>query len=322
MVDTFIKLQWIVFVALGMCFTISPALAKGTPVPDYFSSDLLSNAEKSVFADKAEDLHLAQNKSYSSAQTERTALLNLRGKTKLDSNYFKGIFSDVGYALTSPLRWDSSDWGTASIVAGVTGGLFLLDDEIKNAFQNNRSSTTDDVSKIFEHFGNGAVAFPALAGLYLYGRFGKYEKIERTALLATEGFLVTGLFSTVLKVATGRPRPFKGGSSSTFDGFSTSSNSFPSGHTSTIFAIATVVANEYDNVPLVAPISYGIATLTGLSRINDNKHWASDVFFAAALGYFTSKVILKLHSNKKGRHYTIYPRVNSRGGGLELSAKF
>jgi membrane-associated phospholipid phosphatase len=322
MVDTFIKLQWIFFVALGFCFTVSPALAKGASVPDYFSSDLLSNVEKLVFGDKAEGLYLAQNKSYSSTRTERTEPINLRGKTKLDSDFFKGIFSDAGYALTSPLRWDSSDWGTVSVVAGVTGGLFLLDDEIKNAFQNNRSSTTDDVSKIFEHFGNGAIAFPALAGFYLYGRFWENEKAERTALLATESFLVTGLFSTVIKATAGRPRPFKGETSTTFDGFSTGSNSFPSGHTTSIFAIATVVANEYDDVPLVAPISYGIATLTGLSRINDNKHWASDVFFGAALGYFTSKIILKLHSNKKGRHYTIYPRVGSKGGGLELSAIF
>jgi membrane-associated phospholipid phosphatase len=83
-----------------------------------------------------------------------------------------------------------------------------------------------------------------------------------------------------------------------------------------------VVANEYEEVPLVAPISYGIATLTGLSRINDNQHWASDVFLGAALGYFTSKTILRLHSNKKGRHFTIYPRAGFRSGGLVLSSRF
>jgi membrane-associated phospholipid phosphatase len=107
-----------------------------------------------------------------------------------------------------------------------------------------------------------------------------------------------------------------------FDGFNINNNSFPSGHTSTAFAIATVVANVYEKTPYIKPISYGLATLTGLSRINDQKHWASDVFIGAALGYFTSKTLLRLHNNKKGQHFTIYPRADSRGGGVVLSKKF
>ena len=83
-----------------------------------------------------------------------------------------------------------------------------------------------------------------------------------------------------------------------------------------------IVANEYEKTPYIKPISYGIATLTGLSRINDQQHWASDVFIGAALGYFTSKTLLRLHNNKKGQHFTIYPRADRRGGGIVLSKKF
>ena len=72
--------------------------------------------------------------------------------------------------------------------------------------------------------------------------------------MAAKSFLITGLFNTVIKVATGRPSPFKGDSSSTFGGFSTSNNSFSSGHTSTAFALATVVAKEYEDVPLAKPL--------------------------------------------------------------------
>jgi membrane-associated phospholipid phosphatase len=137
-----------------------------------------------------------------------------------------------------------------------------------------------------------------------------------------ESFLITGLYTTVLKASFGRHRPSTGDSSTSFDGFSIDHNSFPSGHTSTAFAIATVFANEYEKTPYIKPISYGLATLTGLSRINDEKHWASDVFIGAALGYFTSKTLLRLHNNKKGQHFTIYPRADSRGGGIVLSKKF
>jgi membrane-associated phospholipid phosphatase len=65
-----------------------------------------------------------------------------------------------------------------------------------------------------------------------------------------------------------------------------------------------VLASEYKEYPLVAYLSYGVATLTGLSRMNDDKHFASDVFLGAAIGYFTAKTIMKLHSNKNGLHYT------------------
>ena len=339
--DILAKLRWVIFVVLGLCLMVTPALAEVTSeyhnrrVPlsageslvelpaeslDYFSTDLFFNAGEFNFASKGEEL--ARKKSRSSTHRKKKERSNQHGKIKLDSKYFKGLFSDTGYALTSPWRWNNSDWATASLVAGVTGVFFMLDDEIKSELQDSRSSTTDDLSDFFEPFGNGTYSFPALVGFYLYGRFGENEKMERTALLAAESFLVTGLFTTVLKVSIGRHRPSKNNNSSAYDGPNTSNKSFPSGHTSTAFAIATVVANEYEEVPLVAPISYGIATLTGLSRINDNQHWASDVFFGAALGYFTSKTILRLHSNKKGRHFTIYPRAGFRSGGLVLSSRF
>gem|GEM_PF-210320 len=328
MVNPYIFVKLVIFVALGVC--VSPALAEVAPrqveLPaeslDYNSTDLSFSGGEFDFASEGEELRLARKKSQSSTHRKKRERSSQREKIKLNTKYFKGLFSDTGYALTSPWRWNSSDWATASLVAGTTGVFLMLDDEIKSEFQDSRSSTTDDLSEFFEPFGNGAYSFPALVGFYLYGRFGENEKMERTALLAAESFLVTGLFTTVIKTSTGRHRPSKKNNSSTFDGPSTSNKSFPSGHTSTIFAIATVVANEYEEVPLVTPLSYGIATLAGLSRINDNQHWASDVFFGAALGYFTSKTILRLHSNKKGRHFTIYPRAGYRSGGLVLSSRF
>jgi membrane-associated phospholipid phosphatase len=293
--------------------------------PDFFSTELFFgrggefNFESKGFK---EEPRLARKKKYSSIHRNKKKRLSQRGKMKLDKNYFKDILSDIEYALPSPWRWNSSDWATASIVAGTTGILYVLDDEINDDFKDNRSSTTDDLSDVFEPFGNSAIVFPTLVGFYLYGQFGENEKIERTALLAAESFLVSSLFNSVLKVVMRRTRPFDGVSAGTFDSSFTGNNSFPSGHTTTAFAIATVVANEYEKVPFIAPISYGIATLMGLSRLNDQKHWASDVFFGAALGYFTSKTILRLHSNKKGRHFTIYPRAGYRSGGLVLSSRF
>jgi len=267
-------------------------------------------------------LKLSDNRTYTSFPKNRERLRDTQNKLDINRDYFKGIFSDIAYTATSPSRWDRADWIMAGSVAVGTGFFIGLDEEIRDVFEDNRSSTTDDFASLFEPFGNGLVTIPALAAFYIFGHYDENDKAKRTALIATESFLVTGLYTTVIKVSMGRHRPSTGDSSTSFDGFTTDHKSFPSGHTSTAFAIATVIANKYEETPYIKPISYGIASLTGLSRINDEKHWASDVFFGAALGYFTSKTILRLHNNKKGQHFTIYPRADSRGGGIMLSKNF
>lgn len=261
------------------------------------------------------------NTSFSKKQDK---LRDSQNKIELDRDYFKGIFSDLVYTASSPLAWNRSDWITAGWIAGGTGMFIALDEEINSTFKNNRSIYTEKLMDVFEPFGNGNFAIPALATVYFLSHFHENEKAKRTALIATEGFLITSLYATILKYSFGRHRPRTGNSSTSFDGFTTNRNynSFPSGHTSTAFAIATVVANQYEKTPYIKPISYGIAALTGLSRINYEAHWASDVFLGAALGYFTSKTLLRLHNNKKGQHFTIYPRADSRGGGIVLSKKF
>ena len=270
------------------------------------------------------DFQISESRSYASSPKKRERLGDFQNRNKpyKTRSYYKEIFSDLKYITTSPHRWDRTDWMTAGLVMGGTGFFIGLDEEIKNFFEDTRSSTTDDLANIFEPFGNGIITIPTLAAFYLFGHFDENYKAKRTALIATESFLITGLYTTILKVTLGRHRPSTGSSSTTFDGFTTDHKSFPSGHTSTAFAIATVVANEYEETPYIKPISYGIATLTGLSRINDEKHWASDVFFGAALGYFTSKTILHLHDNRQGQHFTIYPQVDNNGGGLVLSKRF
>ncbi len=87
-----------------------------------------------------------------------------------------------------------------------------------------------------------------------------------TFALVTNGFLTYGM-----KWGFGRERPN-----------SSCCESFPSGHTSHSFTIAAIVHELYGNK--VGVMAYGIATLVAASRINDNKHYLSDVIFGAALG--------------------------------------
>lgn len=79
-------------------------------------------------------------------------------------------------------------------------------------------------------------------------------------------------------------------------------NSFPSGHTATVFTAATVLHKEYGltRSPWFSIGGYAVATSTGVMRVLNNRHWISDVVAGAGigilsteLGYFVADLIFK-----------------------------
>lgn len=93
--------------------------------------------------------------------------------------------------------------------------------------------------------------------------------------------------------------------------------SFPSGHTATAFMGATLLAHEYGHKSIWIPIAgYSVATATGVLRILNNKHYASDVLVGAAIGivsaelaYWATDAIFndrKLFKSRRARiHYEV-----------------
>jgi len=242
----------------------------------------------------------------------------------LNKDYLRGFISDTGRLVASPSRWDNTDWLKAGVFLGITAGLYSLDDEIRDWLQGCRSNATDRISDLVRPFGEGVYTVPSLGLFYLYGYLYSDKRAKRTALLGMESFIVTGLFTQTVKFTTHRHRPGADDSARTWDGpgFSTTNLSFPSGHSSSAFAIATIIASEYRDKPLVPLLSYSIATLTSLSRVNDDKHWASDVFFGAGIGYFTARAIADIHSNKKERRLVLLPFVNYEYAGVMAGYEF
>jgi hypothetical protein len=238
----------------------------------------------------------------------------------LDKDYAKSYLTDTAAILTSPARWDSKDWFTASLVVGAAIGLYSYDQDIQEWSQRQKGTTTDFLDRVSKPFGEGMYFLPAIGLLYLYGKASDDGKAERTSLLAMESVLLSGAFAQVLQHATHRYRPTEG----RYDrwdgpGFSLDHLSFPSGHATAVFSLATVIASEYDNA-FVPPIAYTIAGLVSLARIQDNKHWASDVFLASAIGYFTAKAVLFYHQKKSP--VRVMPLITGQGAGIGLSYSF
>ena len=88
--------------------------------------------------------------------------------------------------------------------------------------------------------------------------------------------------------------------------------SFPSGHATSAFAIATAIATDYRDKPAVPVIAYALATSVALARVHDNVHFPSDVVAGALIGRATANAITAGHA-----HVTIIPV--RRGVGIHLS---
>lgn len=119
--------------------------------------------------------------------------------------------------------------------------------------------------------GDAGVQVGIAVGTYGIGRF---IGSSRTAVVGRDLLRAQVLVQSItlgLKVAVGRSRPG-----------STDRRSFPSGHASTSFATATVLARHV-GWPLRIPLFIG-ASYVGASRLHDHQHFFSDVVFGSALG--------------------------------------
>ncbi len=144
-------------------------------------------------------------------------------------------------------------------------------------------------------------------GLFLAGKAFNVEEMERLGLRGTEAIVIGLGVATAIKFAAGRARPFVDRNPRDFQFgrgvLNGEYRSFPSGHTVMAFAAAVVVTEEtrryWDDAQwYVGPVMYLGATLVGVSRMYDNKHWASDVIMGAAIGAFTGIKVLKFHDTR------------------------
>ena len=162
-----------------------------------------------------------------------------------------------------------------------------------------------DVAREFG--GPGAIALGV--GLWGAGKLTHRPVLDRIGLRATEAILVSGVVTSTLKGLSGRARPdHSPGAPRDFafargirdqDGY----DSFPSGHASTAFALASVLDAEWarysPNRPRwIRPALYAAAALTAASRVFDNRHWASDVVLGSTIGVVGGHAVVRWHADR------------------------
>ena len=177
---------------------------------------------------------------------------------------------------------------TAMLIGGAIFAAGLLDDEVRAGVQGWRNPTSNSFARIGNTFGTGTLVFPALISTWVAGAALGSDDVRSAAGHALVAAVTGGLAATAIKYTVGRLRPNSGFDSDHYNWFELKDSSFPSGHTAVAFSVASSLSRDikgrWDDVAL-----YGAASLTGLARMNDNKHWMSDVVGGAVVGIFAGK---------------------------------
>jgi membrane-associated phospholipid phosphatase len=210
--------------------------------------------------------------------------------SSLEKHFISNIIQDQASIWTAPFRVDSHKAKWLLPFAAVTGGLIATDRQTSNwvGRRGGLPIISHDVSWFGKAYTTGGVA----AAFYLAGRAFHNEKARETGLLAGEALIDTGIVTEGLKLVSRRARPNAGNERAEFfEGGS----SFPSGHSSTVWAVATVIAYEYHKNPFIKYGAYAAATAVSMSRFSGRNHFLSDIVIGSAIGFGVGRFVYRNH---------------------------
>ena len=244
-----------------------------------------------------------------------------------NGDYWASYLDNAGRIVATPFASGDVNWTQNAILFGGAVGLFLLDDDIRKLFKNNRNKGSDQAADIFNNFGSLTLLAPATVGAYAIGRYTDDPKLTETGLLGFESLAISGVFGEATKRAVGRERPIDQGRSpdkAQFNGPGYGKEgSFPSGHVTAAFSVASVIAAEYRETPAIGVTAYGVAALTGLARLNDSQHWATDVFAGAALGTGVGLLVYRFRPfGQEQQQFALVPGAGDHPTGLTFKFTF
>jgi membrane-associated phospholipid phosphatase len=213
--------------------------------------------------------------------TEAPSFLSLF--TKLPDDV-KHLFT-VGNAMTLGI-------GGASAFA-----VHQKDDEIARRSQT--WASLDDALSAGTVIGDGGVQAGFGLGVYLVGRFTDHARTAHIGADLVRAQIINALITDGLKPIADRTRPDGG------------DYSFPSGHTSSVFATAAVLQRRIGwkaGIP-----AYAMASYVGLSRLTDHKHYPSDIIFGATVGILSGRATT---FHQYGGTVQITPQASARMAGI------
>jgi len=182
--------------------------------------------------------------------------------------------------------------------SGATALASVADDDVQEYFgATRRAKALGDIGAVVGH----PLVLGSFSGtMLLWGYNTENDHLRSFGFSLTQGFIVNAGMTAALKAVIPRTRPN-----------GENENSFPSGHASGTFTTAVIVAHYYSKAAI--PV-YVTAVLVGLSRIEKNKHYLSDVVAGATLGIIVGRTVCRQTDKFRVGPITWMPLVLPEGG--------
>ena len=230
------------------------------------------------------------------------------------------LVTDTTGVLSAPARWEAGDWETAGLLGAAIAGTAVFDSKVRDWSQDHRTSGRDRFFRTEQRMG-AEWAFAVLGGFEAWGVTHGDKRAEAVVIDGVVSSFIAGvIISPALKYSVGRVRPNTTAQTYKFKPFS-GNQSFPSGHTTQAFAVASVIAEHY-NQWWAQTLAYGAAGLVGVARIEQNTHFASDVVAGAILSTVVGRAVVRRNNSAKIALFDVRPYVDWQGYGLRLSKDF
>jgi len=242
-----------------------------------------------------------KKKDVTTPETPKEKILEKKLENKPYS--IRQFFHETILFVKQPTKWKGKDWIRVGAVTLSTLAVMPFDERITNLTQGQQRyfySVPIEGGRIYgEWYAIGGVA----GAFALYGWIAKDTGAKKIAIELLQGGLYSELVTTVLKISIGRARPEFTSNAFTYHPFTVGNYNFqslPSGHTTSAFALSTIMSRHAKSTSLKI-LAYVPAAFTMFSRIYQHHHWLSDEVVAAAIGYFAGNWVVDLHEGKRHR---------------------
>ncbi len=189
----------------------------------------------------------------------------------------KTIGEDELHIVKSPFSVSALKWDALAV--GATGVLIANDESVAHQVSPSWHNTSINISNAGV-YGLGAAA----GGIFITGLVTHNEHATDTGIRSAEASVDSVILYAALKAVLARQRPYTGAGEGKFFSGNWTSGSFPSGHATFAWTLASVMAHEYPNWPMRL-LMYGAATAVSTTRVTGGVHFPADVFSGSVIGY-------------------------------------
>jgi membrane-associated phospholipid phosphatase len=204
-------------------------------------------------------------------------------------------------------------WSAAFLAGSIA--LSQADVSIARAWNDSTLQSSDFGQKLAKNFAKVQEGSLTVGNLALWGiaRLARAPAMADITFHAAESVVIGSIASQVIRGPLGRSRPHVTNFNDQYDfhffkGFSEFKyRAFPSIHTASAFAVATVYTMETKRrAPgatwIVGSIAYALALGPGVSRMYTGQHWASDILSGAFVGTLAGAKVMRYNHDVKPRN--------------------